>query len=269
MVWPTSALPERIGGAGRAGDVDPVALPLVADRAEPVGIRQRVRRRQDLVLLRRAADRHRPGRRIVDVISDGIARRGIAGRIADLRGEQVVAVAERDVGAPRAAADGGDTDLGHAIENSDRGVGIGAGNSAGEGQARLVGLTARVADRHHRCGGVKRDHVGRSDRAIARRITELGRDRLGTIGPEVAGDHGQADAAGDDVRRRDGVGHRMRQSRTTQQQLNPIAGHDRRTERHCEGRRRHIGYAVSMRRPGVPTPPPEPACRRSASPCRV
>src|SRR6185437_233816 len=52
---------------------DPVALPLVADRTEPVGIRQRVRGGKNLVLLRGAADRHRPGRGVVD-IGDGRGR---------------------------------------------------------------------------------------------------------------------------------------------------------------------------------------------------
>ena len=45
-------LAERVGGPGRAGDVHAAALPLVADRAQPVGIGQRVRRRQRLVLRR-------------------------------------------------------------------------------------------------------------------------------------------------------------------------------------------------------------------------
>ena len=43
---------KRIGAAGRPGHINPVALPLVADRTQPIGIRQRVRRRQNLALLR-------------------------------------------------------------------------------------------------------------------------------------------------------------------------------------------------------------------------
>ena len=60
--------------------------------------------------------------------------------VADLRGQHVAAIAEGDVGAPAAAADGArDADLGGAIENGDRGAGIGAGNRAGDGPGRLVG----------------------------------------------------------------------------------------------------------------------------------
>ena len=58
---------QRVGGAGRPRDVAAVALPLVADGAETIDIRQRVRCRQHLVLRRRAADRHRPGRRMIDM----------------------------------------------------------------------------------------------------------------------------------------------------------------------------------------------------------
>ncbi len=201
---------------------------------------------------RRRQNRRAAGRRGgVQRIGHRAAGGGVAGQIRDLGGQQVAAIAERDVGAPGAAADGGDADLGRAIENGDRGAGIGASNRSAKGQARLVGRTTRVADRHLRCGGVERDHVGRSGRAIARRIAELGRDRLGAVGPEVAGGHRQADAAGRHIGGGDGVGHRMRQRRTAEQQLNRIAGRNRRIERHREGRRRHIGDAVSMRRPGV------------------
>ena len=89
---------------------------------------------------------------------------------------------------------------------------------------------------HRRRRGVERDHVRRSGRAVARRIGEQGRDRLGAVGPEVAGRHRKADAAGRDVGRRNGVRHLMRQRRTAQQQLDRIASRNRRIERHRERR---------------------------------
>ena len=82
-------------------------------------------------------------------------------------------------------------------------------------------------------------------------IAELRRDRLGAVGAEVAGGYAQADAAGGDVRRGDGVGHRMRQRRTAQQQLHGVAGRHRRIERDGKTRRRHVGDAVGMRRAGI------------------
>ena len=44
---------QRVGRAGGAGDIITVALPVIADRAQPVGIRQGVRRRQRLIFRRR------------------------------------------------------------------------------------------------------------------------------------------------------------------------------------------------------------------------
>ena len=68
---------------------------------------------------------------------------------------------------------------------------------------------------------------------------------------EVAGGYAQADAAGGDVRRGNGVGHRMGQRRTAQQQLHGIAGRHRRIERDGKTRRRHVGDAVGMRGAGI------------------
>ena len=96
---------------------DAVAQPLIAERAQPVGVRQRRGvRRQDLVLRRRPVDRHRPARRVVDVgdrrrrraghsfrraVAVGVAHRhrdvgadiGVAQRVAVLVGADVHAVA--------------------------------------------------------------------------------------------------------------------------------------------------------------------------------
>ena len=61
----------------------------------------------------------------------------------------------------------------------------------------------------------------------------------------------QADAAGGDVGCGDGVGHRMGQRRTAQQQLHGVARRHRRIERDGKTRRRHVGDAVGMRGAGI------------------
>src|SRR5206468_1675482 len=105
---------QRVGATGGAADVGAVALPLVADGPQTVGIRQRVRRRQNLVLLRRAADRHRAGRQVVDVGHGGAGRAGFALRRAVAVGIFRYHVdGVRDIGfAQRVGATGGAADVG-------------------------------------------------------------------------------------------------------------------------------------------------------------
>ena len=59
--------------AGAAADGDAVTQPLVAERAEAVGVADAARvRGEDLVLGRRAADGRQTAGRIVDVVSDAL-----------------------------------------------------------------------------------------------------------------------------------------------------------------------------------------------------
>src|ERR1700680_3040002 len=75
--------------------------------------------------------------------------------------------------------------------------------------------------------------------------------RLPPAEPGVAARTRQADAARRHLGRGDGVGHRMRQRRAAEQQLDRIAGLVRGAERHGEARRRHIGEVVAVRDAGV------------------
>ena len=92
--------------------------------------------------------------------------------------------------------------VGRAIKHMHRRHAIGVAHRAGQRQRIVLGQSAARdrrgragigangrADRLARCRGVERDHVRRRGRAIARRIGELGRDRLGAVGPEVARRH--------------------------------------------------------------------------------
>ena len=71
-------LGQGVGAASGAADVDAVPLPLVVDRAQTVFVSQGVGRGERLVFGRRAADRDRAGRRVVDVGNWTDARAGDA-----------------------------------------------------------------------------------------------------------------------------------------------------------------------------------------------
>src|SRR5207302_4764271 len=95
--------------------------------------------------------------------------------LADLGGQRVAAIAERDAGAPVAVAlDDGAADLGGAIEDDDGGAGIGDIDGAGNGLARLVDRAAGAADRNGRRSGVEREaQRGLAGVAEAMRMTRL------------------------------------------------------------------------------------------------
>ena len=69
---------EHERAAGGTADDAAVGAPLVADRAQPVGVGQRVAGGQRLALRRRASDRHTASGRVVDVGHQGRRRAGHA-----------------------------------------------------------------------------------------------------------------------------------------------------------------------------------------------
>ena len=164
----------------------------------------------------------------------------------------VAAAAQRDAGTPAAVGlHDGAAERGGAVEDGDGGAGVRHIHRAGNGLRRLVGGPPGLPIATTGAVVSSVISVGRGGRGIAGHVAELRRNLLGAVGPEVARRHGQADAAGGDIRRGDDVRHRMRQGRTTEQQLHRIAGHDRRTQRDRKSRRRHVGDAVGMRGAGV------------------
>src|SRR5439155_14703750 len=77
----------------------------------------------------------------------------VAGEIGDLGGQRVGAAAQRDVAAPAAVAlDDGGADRRGAVEDRDRGAGIGDVDRSGERPAGLQGRAARAGDGNRRSG---------------------------------------------------------------------------------------------------------------------
>ena len=190
---------------------------------------------------------------------------GIAGRVDGLGGQAVRAVRQPQGGeVPVATNNRRRAQVGRAVKHMHRRHAIGVAHRAGQRQRIVLGQSAardrrgragiganRRADRLARRRGVERDHVRRSGRAVARRIGEHGRDRLGAVGPEVACRHRKAHAAGRDVGRRNGVRHVVRQRRAAQQQLDRVASRDRRIERHREVGLVTLVDVVTVRAAGI------------------
>ena len=186
---------------------------------------------------------------------------GVAGRVSRHRREAVRAVGQWVGGqAPAAGIYRRRAQVGRTVKHMHRRYAIGVAHRARQRQRIVLGQPAardrggragvgtdRRADRLARPRGIKRYRQRRGGRAIARRIGELRRDRLGAVGPEVARRHRQAHTVRRDVGCRNRVQHVVRQRRAAQQQLDRVAGRNRRIERHRERRAGRVGQVVGIR----------------------
>ena len=211
-------------------------------------------------------------------------RRGgsVAGRVGGHRREAVRTVGQWIGGqTPAAGVYRRRAQVVRTVKHMHRRYAIGVAYRAGQRQRIVLGQPAardrggragvgtdRRADRLARRFGVEVYRQRRGGRAIAGRVGELRRDRLGAVGPKVACRHRQAHTVRRDVGCRNRVQHVVRQRRAAQQQLDRVAGHHRRIERHRERRAGHIGQIVGIRGAENQTPKPGPACRPSAWWCR-
>ena len=153
-------LGQRVAAAGGAADVDTVALPLVADRAQTVFVGQGVGCGEGLVFGRCAADGDCAGRRVVDVGHRSDARAGDA-----FAGALAVGVAgyDRDGGADvglgqRVAAAGGAADVNSVALPlvTDRAQSVFIGQGIGCGEGLVLGRCAADGD----CAGRRVVDVG-------------------------------------------------------------------------------------------------------------
>ena len=209
---PTSAWVSTKVSPVAPSDVGAVGLPLVGDRAQPVGIGQIVAGDQGLALGRRAGDRHRAGRHVVRVghgrggrARDGFRRAaeiGVGGHDRDLRAHfglgqhEGLAGRAEDVGAVGLPLVG------------DRAQPVGIGQIVAGDQGLALGR--RAGDRHRAGRHVVRVGHGRGGRARAdfRRAAEIGvgghdRDRRAHFG---LGQHEGLAGRAEDVRRRPATG---------------------------------------------------------------
>ena len=97
---------------------------------------------------------------------------------------------------------------------------------------------------------------------LPKAVAELRRDRLAAVGPEVAGRHRQADAAGRHLGRRDGVRHRMRQRLP----LPSTAAPYRRPPPSAPSATVKLGAVTSVRLSVLELPLSEPATRSGVPP---
>ena len=208
---PHIRIAEQVGRTGRAG-IHTATQPMIGDGAKAIGIRQRVRRRQRLVFRRRPRDRHRSGRRVVDVGNRRRHRTGDSFRCA------------MAIGVVRPYADlGPHIRIAEQVGRTGRaGIHTATQPMIGDG-AKAIGIRQRVRRRQHLVfrrrprdrhrpgrGVVHRKDNSRAGGTIAGKVSDLRGQRVATIGerdaaaPATIGQHDGAAERGDAVEDGDG-----------------------------------------------------------------